>query len=443
MPGEMKERFKRIIKEFHEKQLPELVQRPDVMDFSMLNSRLKKIVTMVGPRRAGKTYFLYQIMTEILQRGPKIADILYVNFEDERVLPMRAENLQELMDAYFELYEGKTSPYVFLDEVQNIPGWDRFARRLHDAGLRVFITGSNSRMLGREIATSLRGRTLTHEVFPFSFKEFMALRGVKLQKDTLYGKTRHRFGPLYEEYMHAGGYPEIVLAEGDSIKGHILQDYFNTIFYKDLVDRYSIKNTELLRQWLNLLIMNLSSLVSFSKVENDFKSRGMKLSRATLSYFARYVEEAFFGFFVEMYSESVRKRQVNPKKFYLIDVGLHNFLTFKFAENKGKILENLVFLQLRRSAPSVFYYRTAGGEEVDFLVKSQKDVRLFQVCHDIHNLDVFTREKKALFSGMRELGLKRGTVITENDKRTETQGGLTLDILPAWEWLLGEDSKNQ
>ena len=443
MAGEMKYRFKIIIKEFHEKELPALIQRLDVMDFSMLNSRLKKIVTIVGPRRAGKTYFLYQVMKEILQAGAGITDILYVNFEDERITPLRAENFQDMLDAYFELYDKKANPFVFLDEVQNVPGWDRFARRLSDAGFRVFITGSNSRMLGREIATSLRGRTITYEVFPFSFREFVGLRGVTLNKDTAYGKTRHRFGPLYEEYFFSGGYPEIVLAEGDSIKGRILQDYFNTIFYKDLVDRYAIKNTELLRQWLNLLIMNLSSLVSFSKVENDFKSRGMKLSRATLSYFSRYVEDAFFGFFLEMYSESVRKRQVNPKKFYLVDVGLHNFLTFKFSENKGRILENLVFLELRRSAPSVFYYRTAGGEEVDFLVKSRKDVRLIQVCYDLHNLDVFTREKKALLSGMRELGLKRGTIITENEKRTQTEGGQTLEIVPAWEWLLTQQGAFQ
>jgi len=440
MPGEMKDRFKMIIKEFHEKGLPALTQRMDVMDFSLLGSRLKKIVTIVGPRRAGKTYFLYQIMTELLQGSFDITDILYVNFEDERITPIKAESLQDMLDAYFELYDGKANPFVFLDEVQNVSGWDRFARRISEAGLRVFITGSNSRMLGREIATSLRGRTITYEVFPFSFKEFIRLRGMKLQKDTRYGKSRHRFGPLYEEYLFSGGYPEIVLVEGDSIKGRILQDYFNTIFYKDLVDRYSIKNTELLRRWLNLLIMNLSSLVSFSKVENDFKSRGMKLSRATLSYFARYVEEAFFGFFVEMFSESVRKRQVNPKKFYLIDVGLHNFLTFKFSENKGRILENLVFLELRRRGLPVFYYKPTGGEEVDFLVKSRKDVTLIQVCYDLHNLDVFTREKKALLTGMRELGLKRGTIITESEKRTQTEDGRTLEIVPAWEWLIGEDS---
>lgn len=442
MSGEMKDRFKLIIKEFHERELPRLVERQGIMDLSVLESRLKKIVTLLGARRAGKTYFLYQIMKGMLKRKD-ITNLLYVNFEDERIMPVRAEDLQSMMDAYAELYEGKTDPVIFLDEVQNVTGWDRFARRLTDAGLRVFITGSNSRMLGREIATSLRGRTVTYEVFPFSFREFAALRGLALEKDLIYSKTRHRAANLFEEYFFSGGYPEIALAESESLKGRILQDYFNTIFYKDLVDRYAIKNTELLRQWLNLLIMNLSSLVSFSKVENDFKSRGMKLSRATLSYFARYVEESFFGFFIEMYSESVRKRQVNPKKFYLIDPALHNFLTFKFSENKGRVLENIVFLDLRRNAPSVFYYRTATGEEVDFLVKDRNDLSLIQVCYGLHNLDVFTREKKALISGMRELGLKGGTMVAMSEKRKLNEGGYTIEIVPAWEWLLRKDSNQR
>lgn len=188
--------------------------------------------------------------------------------------------------------------------------------------------------------------------------------------------------------------------------------------------------------------MNLSSFfVSFSKAENDFKSRGMKLSRATLSYFARYVEESSFGFFLEMHSTSARKRQVNPKKFCLIDPALHNFLTFKFSENKGRILENIVFLDLRRSCPSIFHYRTPAGEEVDFLVRDRNVLSLVQVCYDLYNLDVFTREKKALIAGMRELGLKRGTMVTMSEKRKMNEGGYTIEIVPAWEWLLTEDGR--
>jgi len=436
MAGEMKERFKMVIREFHEMELPDLVERKGLFDYSLLNSRLNKVVTIIGPRRAGKTFLLYQIIRELLKIKLDISDIIYINFEDERIMPLVGSNLQDMLDAYFELHDKKAKPYIFLDEIQNVSGWDRFVRRLNDRGFRTFITGSNSRMLGREIATSLRGRTLTFEVFPFSFREFVEVRGIKLEKDFAYTKTRHRIGQIYEEYFFSGGYPEITLTEDKTLKGRILQDYFNTIFYRDLVERYGIKNTELLKQWLNLLIMNHSSLISFSKVENDFKSRGMKLSRATLSYFARYVEDTFFGFFVEMYSESTRKRQVNPKKFYLIDVGMHNYLTFKFAENRGRTLENLVFLELRRRTPSIFYYKSGGGHEIDFLVKEKKSWNLIQVCYDIGQIDVFTREKRALLTGLQELKIHSGTIINEHEKRTETVGNYSLEILPAWEWLL-------
>ena len=430
-----KENLKVVIKEFHEATLPEIIKRDVLFDFSILHSPINKVITIIGPRRAGKTYFLFQIMKQLIGKGLNITDFIYINFEDERIMPMKEEDLQYILDAYFELYEKKANPFVFLDEIQNITGWDRFVRRLNDRGLTLFITGSNSRMLGREIATSLRGRTLTQEIFPFSFKEFLHAKGIRSEKNLVYGKMRHRIRSLYEDYFFSGGYPEVALIEDKSTKGRILQDYFNTIFYKDLVDRYRIKNTELLKQWLNTLIMNISSLISFSKIENDFKSRGMKLSRATLSSFAGYVEDIFFGFFVEMYSESPRKRQVNPKKFYLIDVAMHNYLTFKFSENRGRILENLVFLELRRRGIPIFYYKTSRGHEVDFLIKTKGQWNLIQVCYDLTHIDTFSREKKALLTGLNELGIDEGTIISNTEKRVEQSGKHTLDIVPVWEWL--------
>lgn len=431
----IKDNLKVVLTEFHESPLPDLIERNLAFNFSILDAPINKVITIIGPRRAGKTYFLFQIMKKLLGKENHITDIIYINFEDERILPMTGQDLQYVLDAYFELH-GKTDPFIFLDEIQNIPGWEPFVRRLNDTGYRVFITGSNSRMLGREIATALRGRTLTYEIFPFSFKEFLLANKITPEKNLLYGKMRHRIKTLYEDYFFSGGYPEIVLVQDRSIKGRILQDYFNTIFYKDLVERYRIKNTELLKQWLNALLMNLSSRISFSKIENDFKSRGMKLSRATLSTYAKYVEDTFFGFFVEMYSESVRKRQINPKKFYLIDPGMHNYLTFKFTENRGRLLENLVFLELRRKGVPIFYYKTSRGYEVDFLIKDTGQWHLIQVCHDLTRIDTFSREKKALLSGLSELKMNTGTLINASEKRNEQHGDYTLDIMPIWEWLI-------
>lgn len=432
----IKENLKIILKEFHDITLPDLIERDHKIDFSILGSPIKKIITIIGPRRAGKTYFLFQIMKKLLAEGMDITDIIYINFEDERILPMNPEDLQHILNAYFELYPTKGKPFIFFDEIQNIYGWNKFVRRLNDQGLNIILTGSNSRMLGHEIATALRGRTLTYEIFPFSFREFLRANEIIMEKNVIYGKTRHRVNQLYEEYLFSGGYPEITLIEKKSTKGRLLQDYFNTIFYRDLVERYRIKNSNLLRQLLNSLMMNLSAPISFNKIENDFKSRGMKLSRATLSSYARYVEDIFFGFFIELYSESARKRQINPKKFYLIDQGIHNYLTLKFTENRGRILENLVFLELRRRGFHVFYYKTAGGHEVDFLLKDNGDWKLIQVCYDLSHIDTFNREKKALLSGLHELGIENGIILTQYEKREEKTKDYTLKIMPVWEWLL-------
>ena len=188
----MKDKLKIIIKEFHESSLPDLIERHEIFDLSILSSSVNKVITIVGPRRAGKTFFLFQIIKKLLRQGSDLEDIIYINFEDERILPMKAENLQLILDAYFELYEKRETPCIFLDEIQNISGWDKFVRRLNDLGFTIFITGSNSRMLSREIATSLRGRTLTYEIFPFSFTEFLAAKGARPGKNVAYGKRRHQ-----------------------------------------------------------------------------------------------------------------------------------------------------------------------------------------------------------------------------------------------------------
>ncbi len=368
-----------------------------------------------------------------------MTDFLYVNFEDERILPMRAEYLDCIPDAYSELYSDKNNPFVFFDEIQNIRGWDKFVRRLNDKGFRILLTGSNSRMLGREIATALRGRTLTYEMFPFSFAEFLTANKITPDKNLIYGTTRHQVRHLFEEYLFSGGYPEIVLIRNEQTREKILQDYFNTVFYRDLVERYQIKSTELLRQWLNTLMMNISSLVSFSKIENDFRSRGMKVSRTTLSTFARYIEDIFFGFFVEMHSDSVRKRQINPRKFYLADLGIHNYLTLKFSENRGRLLENLVFLELRRKGYPVYYYKTRGGHEVDFLVYNKGETKLIQVCHDLAHIETYNREKNALISAIKESDAETGLILTWDEKRKEKTKSVDLTIMPIWEWLMNRD----
>jgi hypothetical protein len=432
----LKDAFKIVIKEFHETKLPDLIPRHLEIDHVDIHSAVKKIITIVGARRAGKTTFLFQLMKELIAAGNSITDFIYINFEDERLLPLRAGDLHLILDSYFELYDESKQPILFLDEIQNVDGWDKFVRRLNDRGHNIFITGSNSRMLGREIATALRGRTLTYEIFPFSFLEFLDAQNVKFGENDLFGKKRHQIRQLFDRYFFCGGYPEITFVENKSTQTRIFQDYFNTVFYRDLIDRYRIKNSELMRLWLTTLMANISSLISLSKAENDYKSRGMKLSKATLSTYSGYVEDIYFGFFVQLFAESERKRQVNPKKFYLIDQGLHNLLTPRFMENKGRLLENLVFLELKRKGKQVFYFKSKRGYEIDFLVDEQGEKRLIQVCYDLSRIDTFNREKRALLGGMKELGLQNGLILTFDDKRVEEAAGHAIDIIPVWKWLL-------
>ncbi|MCP4757526.1 MAG: ATP-binding protein [Proteobacteria bacterium] len=432
----LKDNIKTILREFHESKPPEIIDRDLTIDPEFFHSTVNKICTIVGARRAGKTFFLLQIVAKLIQETCNIEDIIYINFEDERILPLTANDLQIILDAYFELYGENRQPYIFFDEIQNVDGWEQFTRRLNAQGYRLFVTGSNSKMLSREIASALRGRTITYELFPFSFSEFLFSRNIQLDNKIRYGKKRHAINSLFDEYLFSGGYPEIVLMQSETVRQRILQDYFNTIFYRDLVERYRIKNLNLLRLWMNTLMVNISTSVSFRKYENDFKSQGEKLSVATLANFSRYLEEVYFGFFVEMYSASERKRRMNPRKFYLIDPALHNYLTLRFSQNKGRLLENLVFLELRRSGKTIHYYKTKAGHEVDFVVSNENSQpTLIQVCYDLQEIATANREKRALQAAMRELNIQTGTILTNESKDRIDENGGIIEILPVREWL--------
>ncbi len=240
----------------------------------------------------------------------------------------------------------------------------------------------------------------------------------------------------FDQYLYCGGYPEIVLTDDNLTQSKIAQDYFNTIFYRDLIDRHHISNTELLRHWMHLLLANISSLISYRKAENEFKSRGLQVSSSTLSKFGAYLEEAFFGTFLEIHSESVRKRQTNPKKFYLVDQGLHNFLSMSFSSNKGRLLENVVFLELQRKGILTSYYKTQTGQEIDFITSMNRQKQLIQVCYNMDHQETAEREKRAILKGMAELDHQEGLILTNDRKEELKSHGKQLYLRPVYEWLL-------
>lgn len=392
-----------------------------------------KINTIIGSRRAGKTYFMYQMINHL--KTDNKDRLIYLNFEDERLFPIKKEELDLILDAYYELYpENKDEKlYIFFDEIQEVPFWETFLRRLYDQeNVEICVTGSSSKLLSKEIATGLRGRTLTHYIFPYSFKEFLKVKGVTLKRNFEYTPIRHKIKNLLIEYIEFGGFPEI--ADKDQIlKTKILQEYFDLIFYKDLVDRYKIRNFATVKEMLLYLVNNFSSYFSTNKYYNTLKSQGKKISKNTLFTYLACAEDINFVFMILKYGK-LKEQFANPKKIYVIDTGLINAISFKFSQNIGRLYENVVLIELKRRDRDVYYWKNK--YECDFLsVQGEVAKEAIQVCYELtdQNKD---REVNGLIETMEEFKLKEGLIITGDLEGEEREVDKKIVYKPLWKWLL-------
>ena len=428
-----KEIFKKIIVEFQKTKISLILRN------LKLPIDLKKVITVYGPRRCGKTYLFYQTIQELHGRNITPARILYINFEDERILPFRKEDWQTLLDAYFELYPENLNKkvYLFLDEIQEAPLWEKFIRRLSEKeNFRIFVTGSSSKLLAKEIATSLRGRTVSYSLMPFSFREFLMFKDFQIKRHLEYSPLRHKVKKLFREYLQYGGFPEILDKE-EPFKTQILQGYFDLIFYKDIVERYKIRNFGLMKDLMRYLLTNFSSLFSLTGYYNFLKSSGQKIGKDTLFEYLSCLEDVNLIKLVPFFDFSLKKQTVNPKKVYGIDTGLINAVSFQFSENKGKYLENLAFLGLLRKGREVYYFKDHKGNEVDFLItEKNRPKQLIQVSSNMDNPKVKKREINSLLSAARQLKVKECLILTEDQKTEFTEGKLKIKVLPLWCWLL-------
>jgi uncharacterized protein len=375
---------------------------------------INKIFVAIGMRRTGKTYFLLQTIKNLLAKGIPMSRILYINFEDDRLYPLSQEKLRNLLESFYTLYpeNHEQQCYIFLDEIQNVEQWPVVIRRYYDTKqVQLFLTGSSAKLLSSEIASSLRGRSLSIEVWPFSFREYLTAKHVDIIKQLRGKKYLDTMRSHLISYLEQGGFPEVVNATtSDRIR--ILQDYVNVVIFRDIVERYKITNTVLVKYLIKTLLKNAGSYLAINKVFNDLKSQGLTVGKNTLHEYLSYIEDAYLAFRVPLYSESIRKIQTNPKKIYAIDSGLINAYTLGISENRGHFLENLVYLDLRRRQQEIFYYLTKTRNEVDFLTKTIKGKwQLYQVVWDIENQETFEREKRALHEAEKELGIK-GKIIT-------------------------------
>lgn len=422
-----KEQLKTVLRDFHTRELfdvkPRTLQPP-------LDSG--KIITLMGVRRCGKTSILYEMINKLSQQIEK-TKILFLNFEDER-LELSVDELDLVLQSYAELYpEQKLHEcYLFFDEIQNIKGWEKFVRRVYDTvSKNIYITGSNSKLLSSEIATALRGRTLSFEVFPLSFCEYLSFKEIEV--DLYASKSLAHMRHAQASFLKEGGFPELVFMD-DVYKNRTLQEYFNVLLYKDLVERYSISNTVALKFFLKRIIASTSKQISINKIYNELKSSGIKIGKNTLYDFLDYTQSVYLALTLQKYDNSLVQKELGERKIYSIDIGLNNATEFKFSDDVGKSLENAVFLMLRRDEKKLFYYRDQQSE-CDFIVfEKQGAAEAIQVTYDMSDEETKKREIKGLLNACKVFSLSKGLIVTYDSEEMFQSDGIEIELVPFFKW---------
>lgn len=389
-----------------------------------LDTELIKVI--LGPRRAGKSVFSLMLL--------KDRPFMYFNFDDEVLSSISGVPTHELMKYLHSIYgDIKT---VLFDEIQNLHGWELFVNRLHREGYNIVLTGSNAHLLSKELATHLTGRHMPIEILPFNFTEFMRAKNFTIHPE--YGSLpeyKGRLLKLVEEYMTNGGFPDVVIKNMDP--KDYLEVLFDALLFKDVIKRHRVKFSTQVANLGTHLINNFSSLYTVNKI---LKILNFKSATTTEKYVS-YLEEAYLVFSLLRYSHSSGERIKSPRKVYVIDNGFIDAKAIQHSPDKGKLMENLVFTELvkRGVKPNrhLFYYKTRNDKEVDFVIKNGLDVtELIQVCYDLTNIDTEERELRALVEASGELNVKKLTILTWDDKREVKRGGVSVQIIPLWEWLI-------
>lgn len=428
-------KLKQSVVEWNEFTIPDLNHRGYGIS-TLLN---KKIISIIGPRRAGKTFACFEIMSELLNHETPRANCMYINFEDERLVPLDGTELTNLLDVQEELYPRKTDKqrFCFLDEVHNVPNWSKWVRRVTDQNqdLVIILTGSSSRLLSTEIATELRGRASVIQVFPYSFKEFLNAHGMKsiiASESLLYSSAKNGIKRHFNNYFERGGFPAI--APIDDYR-ETLQEYYRAIFARDMVERFTIKNVRQFEDFLKILITRFSSLTSVSSTEKEMTALGYHVSKNTLMTYLGYARDAFLLFDVCKYDHKVTRQIRAPRKLYAIDHGLINAVRFSSSEDRARLLENIVFIELRRRYSEIYYH--SEKYECDFLVVTGiKVTECIQVCWSINQDKTRERELRGLTEAMDIYSLDHGTIITEDEHATFEHNGKKITVVPFWFWAL-------
>lgn len=403
-----------------------------------------KIDVLIGMRRSGKSFRMAQAMADQVAAGTPKTRLLHINFDDERLLPMSAAALQQLPETFYRLFPDNKQHrcHFYFDEIQNVPGWEAFVRRQLDTeDVQMMLTGSSARLLSREIASTLRGRSLATEIFPFSFAEVLRHQGEDDGPATVIGSARRaRLAAALRGYLLAGGFPE-VQGLAPHLRVAILQEYVDVVILRDVVERHGVGNVAALRRLIRRLLGYPATPFSVHRFHQDLQAQGVACGKNALHEMLSHLEDAYLVQTVDIDTRSERQRMVNPRKVYPIDTGLAQAYRTNPDADRGRLLETLVFLDLRRRGHEVHYFRSEQGFEADFIARSVAgSAHAVQVTESLSLPATREREVRGLREAMRARGLSEGTIVTldEDDRIAADEG--TIQVVPAWRWLLRPDA---
>ena len=402
---------------------PKYVERELLSSISSL-IKLRHISVITGHRRAGKSVFLSQIIHKFYG----IDNVYYLNLDDERLTSLKVEDMNSVIETFMTLF-GKRR-VIFLDEVQNLEGWERFVSRLYNEGYKIYLTGSNAKLLSSELATLLTGRYIEMKIYPFSFREFLRFKGIKVDEENLYKTdSRVKIKKLFNQYLKSGGFPEVVYYGEMSI----LRTLFSDVITKDVVSRYRIRESKTIKEIAHFLLSNAAREFSYNRIKNIYGLGSVH----TVKNYAEYLTSTYMFFELPRFSHSLKETHTKIKKVYIIDNGFIEAVGFSSTMDIGRLYENLVFDELKRRGKEVYYYKDKTGKEVDFVIKKGKKVNeCIQVCSNTEEEPTLNREIEGLLRGMDEFKLKQGVIITGNREDKIEVSGKRIEFIPLWKWMV-------
>ncbi|OGG12158.1 hypothetical protein A3J20_02380 [Candidatus Gottesmanbacteria bacterium RIFCSPLOWO2_02_FULL_42_29] len=399
-----------LLFEWKDRKLPPIIERDTHLDTS-LQEGTNNVTVITGFRRVGKTYLLYQAIEKLLEIHPR-EEVVYINFEDERIITPSTDLLTGLIPEIQATF-GKKPKYLLLDELQLVPNWSKWVRRILDSEtIQLYITGSSSKMSSAELPTELRGRSWEIMVNPLTFKEFLRFKktNIDFEKLDFVKDEMARFRFLFDEYLVYGALPAVALTATEK-KQELLQTYFQTVVQRDIAERYKIDNDTALRTLLKLLLN--SSYITISKLANSLKSMNIPVGKSTVDNYLSYIESSYFMNELYIYNRAVINQLQYPRKVYFVDTGFMTALSTKFSKNMGRLFENIVFHKLARENDTKHYYKDDKGNEVDFAILSEgKTTALYQVCFDLTDEETQSREVRALIKAGNNLKCRNLNLLT-------------------------------